>query len=112
MSPIYRACSFEWLGQWGLVNSTIAGKHRDWTAGSLVQIFRLRDCSSIVPVPVPPTRWWAAETAVYLTSKHPDYAVLAAHIAISNFHKETKKNFSQVIKDLYEYGDVFYHLNR
>ena len=28
MSPIYRACSFEQLGQWGLVNGTIAGKHR------------------------------------------------------------------------------------
>ncbi|TFK17073.1 hypothetical protein FA15DRAFT_676325 [Coprinopsis marcescibilis] len=45
----------------------------------------------------------AAETAAYLTTKHPDYAVLAARIAISNLHKETKKNFSQVVKDLYEY---------
>ncbi|KAG6889565.1 ribonucleoside reductase large subunit Cdc22 [Termitomyces sp. T32_za158] len=45
----------------------------------------------------------ASETAAYLTTKHPDYAVLAARIAISNLHKETKKNFSQVIKDLYEY---------
>ncbi|KAJ3502396.1 hypothetical protein NLJ89_g8905 [Agrocybe chaxingu] len=45
----------------------------------------------------------AAETAAYLTTKHPDYAVLAARIAISNLHKETKKNFSQVMKDLYEY---------
>lgn len=46
----------------------------------------------------------AAETAAYLTTKHPDYAVLAARIAISNLHKETKKNFSAVIKDLYEYS--------
>ncbi|KAI9573683.1 ribonucleotide reductase [Boletus coccyginus] len=45
----------------------------------------------------------AAETAAYLTTKHPDYAILAARIAISNLHKETKKNFSAVIKDLYEY---------
>ncbi|KNZ73193.1 Ribonucleoside-diphosphate reductase large chain [Termitomyces sp. J132] len=45
----------------------------------------------------------ASETAAYLTTKHPDYAVLAARIAISNLHKETKKNFSQVIKDLYHY---------
>ncbi|KAF5382444.1 hypothetical protein D9615_002715 [Tricholomella constricta] len=45
----------------------------------------------------------ASETAAYLTTKHPDYAVLAARIAISNLHKETKKNFSQVVKDLYEY---------
>jgi len=46
----------------------------------------------------------AAETAAYLTTKHPDYAILAARIAISNLHKETKKHFSQVIEDLYSYG--------
>ncbi|KAJ7069494.1 ribonucleotide reductase alpha subunit [Mycena amicta] len=45
----------------------------------------------------------AAETAAYLTTKHPDYAILAARIAISNLHKETKKSFSQVISDLYIY---------
>ncbi|KAJ7486193.1 ribonucleotide reductase alpha subunit [Mycena galericulata] len=45
----------------------------------------------------------AAETAAYLTTKHPDYAILAARIAISNLHKETKKSFSQVITDLYTY---------
>ncbi|KAF8214950.1 ribonucleotide reductase [Mycena galopus ATCC 62051] len=45
----------------------------------------------------------AAETAAYLTTKHPDYAILAARIAVSNLHKETKKNFSQVISDLYEF---------
>jgi ribonucleoside-diphosphate reductase subunit M1 len=38
-----------------------------------------------------------------MTIKHPDYAILAARIAVSNLHKETKKVFSQVIKDLYEY---------
>lgn len=46
----------------------------------------------------------AAETAAYMTTKHPDYAILAARIAVSNLHKETKKSFSAVIKDLYEYG--------
>lgn len=45
----------------------------------------------------------ASETAAYLTTKHPDYAILAARIAISNLHKETKKNFSAVIEDLYKY---------
>ncbi|KAJ7701471.1 ribonucleotide reductase R1 subunit [Mycena rosella] len=48
----------------------------------------------------------AAETAAYLTTKHPDYAILAARIAISNLHKETKKSFSQVISDLYNYDAV------
>jgi ribonucleoside-diphosphate reductase subunit M1 len=50
----------------------------------------------------------AAETAAYLTTKHPDYAILAARIAVSNLHKETKKNFSHVIKDLYNYGLCFF----
>ena len=45
----------------------------------------------------------ASETAAYLTTKHPDYAILAARIAISNLHKETKKSFSQVVQDLYNY---------
>lgn len=36
----------------------------------------------------------AAETAATMTTKHPDFAILAARIAISNLHKETKKTFS------------------
>jgi ribonucleoside-diphosphate reductase alpha chain len=47
----------------------------------------------------------AAETAAYLTTKHPDYAILAARIAVSNLHKNTKKSFSAVIEDLYRYVD-------
>lgn len=43
----------------------------------------------------------AAETAASMTTKHPDYAILAARIAISNLHKETKKNFVEVMDDLY-----------
>ncbi|XP_072938619.1 ribonucleoside-diphosphate reductase large subunit [Epargyreus clarus] len=43
----------------------------------------------------------AAETAAMMTTDHPDYAVLAARLAISNLHKETKKHFSDVITDLY-----------
>ena len=36
----------------------------------------------------------AAETAATMTSQHPDYAILAARIAISNLHKETKSLFT------------------
>merc|ERR1719150_2779894 len=43
----------------------------------------------------------AAEIAATLTTKHPDYAILAARIVISNLHKETKKVFSEVITDLF-----------
>lgn len=43
----------------------------------------------------------AAETAATMTTKHPDYALLAARIAVSNLHKETKKSFSEVMDDLY-----------
>ncbi|KAF4551835.1 Ribonucleoside-diphosphate reductase large chain [Elsinoe fawcettii] len=45
----------------------------------------------------------AAETAAYMTTTHPDYAILAARIAVSNLHKQTKKQFSAVISDLYHY---------
>ncbi|CCH55832.1 ribonucleoside-diphosphate reductase, alpha subunit [Fibrisoma limi BUZ 3] len=47
----------------------------------------------------------AAETAASMTTKHPDYAILAARIAISNLHKETNKSFSSTIKRLYTYED-------
>lgn len=45
----------------------------------------------------------AAETAAQMAVNHPDYAILAARIAISNLHKETKKVFSDVMSDLYHY---------
>ncbi|KAJ2039591.1 ribonucleotide-diphosphate reductase subunit rnr1 [Coemansia sp. RSA 922] len=45
----------------------------------------------------------AAETAAYMTVQHPDYAQLAARIAISNLQKETHDKFSDIIKDLHEY---------
>ncbi len=47
----------------------------------------------------------AAETAATLTVTHPDYAVLAARIAISNLHKVTSKSFSNTMKRLYTYVD-------
>lgn len=47
----------------------------------------------------------AAEVAAAKTIDHPDYALLASRIAVSNLHKETKKVFSEVIHDLYTYID-------
>ena len=47
----------------------------------------------------------AAETAATMTTKHPDYAKLAARIAISNLHKVTSKSFSNTMKRLYTYVD-------
>jgi ribonucleoside-diphosphate reductase alpha chain len=47
----------------------------------------------------------AAETAASLTTKHPDYALLASRIAISNLHKNTIKSFSETMKLLYNYID-------
>ncbi|MEO5594966.1 MAG: ribonucleoside-diphosphate reductase subunit alpha [Chitinophagaceae bacterium] len=43
----------------------------------------------------------AAETAASLTVKHPDYALLASRIAVSNLHKNTIKSFSHTMKLLY-----------
>ncbi|QCY53963.1 ribonucleotide reductase large subunit [Buffalopox virus] len=45
----------------------------------------------------------AAEIAATCTTQHPDYAILAARIAVSNLHKETKKLFSEVMEDLFNY---------
>src|SRR6195952_383414 len=47
----------------------------------------------------------AAETAASLTTKHPDYALLASRIAVSNLHKNTVKSFSATMKALYFYVD-------
>ena len=45
----------------------------------------------------------AAETAATMTTTHPDYALLAARISVSNLHKNTKKSFVDTMTDLYNY---------
>jgi len=45
----------------------------------------------------------AAETAASMTVSHPDYAQLAARIAISNLHKNTNKSFSETMSEMYHY---------
>jgi ribonucleoside-diphosphate reductase alpha subunit len=47
----------------------------------------------------------AAEIAASMTTKHPDFAKLAARIAVSNLHKVTSKSFSNTMKRLYTYVD-------
>jgi ribonucleoside-diphosphate reductase alpha chain len=47
----------------------------------------------------------AAEEAATLSVIHPDYAILASRIAVSNLHKNTEKSFSKVISALYDYLD-------
>jgi ribonucleoside-diphosphate reductase alpha chain len=47
----------------------------------------------------------AAETAASLTVKHPDFALLASRIAVSNLHKNTIKSFSKTMHLLYECVD-------
>jgi len=48
----------------------------------------------------------AAETAASLTTKHPDYALLASRIAVSNLHKNTIKSFSETMCKLHGYVDA------
>src|SRR4051812_5085913 len=48
----------------------------------------------------------AAETAAALTTKHPDYALLANRIAVSNLHKNTVKSFSGTMRKLHQYKDA------
>ena len=47
----------------------------------------------------------AAETSASLATKHPDYAILASRIAVSNLHKNTIKSFSETMKKMYLYVD-------
>src|SRR3978361_430663 len=47
----------------------------------------------------------AAETAASLQTKHPDYALLASRIAVSNLHKNTIKSFSETMRLLHVYID-------
>ena len=47
----------------------------------------------------------AAEVAATNTITHPDYALLASRIAVSNLHKNTKKSFSETVNDLHNYID-------
>ena len=47
----------------------------------------------------------AAETAATMATQHPDYALLAARVAISNLHKNTNKSFSRTMSALYKYID-------
>src|SRR5450432_2463617 len=46
----------------------------------------------------------AAETAASLTTKHPDYAILASRIAVINLHKNTIKSFSATMHKLHAYA--------
>ena len=47
----------------------------------------------------------AAETAATMAATHPDYAILAARIAVSNLHKNTDKSFSRTMESIYDYID-------
>src|SRR5690606_1906019 len=48
----------------------------------------------------------AAEIAATMTTRHPDFAKLAARIAVSNLHKVTSKSFSNTMKRLYQHVDT------
>ncbi len=45
----------------------------------------------------------AAEIAATMTTRHPDFAKLAARISISNLHKVTEGSFSNTMKRLYTF---------
>jgi ribonucleoside-diphosphate reductase alpha subunit len=45
----------------------------------------------------------AAETAMYMSIKHPDYALLAGRLKVTSLHKTTKSEFSEVVDGLYNY---------
>ena len=47
----------------------------------------------------------AAEVAATMTVQHPDFALLASRISVSNLHKNTEKSFSETMEMLYNYVD-------
>eukprot|EP01035_Chromulina_nebulosa_P018017 gene18017-23656_t len=44
----------------------------------------------------------AAQTAASLSTRHPEYSILAARISVSNLHKQTSKVFSDVVEILHK----------
>jgi ribonucleoside-diphosphate reductase alpha subunit len=73
----------KWISPFDVAQKVIAGVTPDIKTSTLDQL--------------------AMETAASLTTKHPDYSVLAARLAITALHKETKKSFSETVQDLYNY---------
>lgn len=47
----------------------------------------------------------SAEESYYLSSRNPEYGVLASHIAINNHQKQCPKTFRECIEQLYNYRD-------
>ena len=45
----------------------------------------------------------SAQTAAYLSSRHPDFSILAGRIAVSNLHRNTESSFSKNVKAMYRY---------
>ncbi|KAK3243687.1 ribonucleotide-diphosphate reductase subunit rnr1 [Cymbomonas tetramitiformis] len=45
----------------------------------------------------------AAETAAAMVSQHPDYALLASRVSVSNLHKNTEKCFSKNIERMFNH---------
>ena len=48
----------------------------------------------------------SAEQCAFMATTHPDYAVLASAIIVSNHHKSTKSSFSKVIKEMAGHKDI------
>lgn len=85
----------------------------EWKTLSIVIEYKIRDSQVLVAQKVTAGVYkgvttteldeLAAETAASLTATHPDYALLAARIAVSNLHKNTRKSFSETVKIMYEH---------
>ena len=48
----------------------------------------------------------AAEQCASLSTIHPDYGALASRIVVSNHHKNTQPNFSDIVNTLYGFTDI------
>ena len=48
----------------------------------------------------------SAQTSAYLSTKHPDFSILAGRLAVSNLHRNTESSFSKNIKAMYRYHNA------
>lgn len=78
-----------------------AGLKINWTQLAMKVIDQLYDKISTTKIDE-----LTADQCAAMSSQHYDYGTLAAHIVISNHHKNTNHDFREVVRQLYNFEDI------
>lgn len=78
-----------------------AGLKINWTQLAMKVIDQLYDKISTTKIDE-----LTADQCAAMSSQHYDYGTLAAHIVISNHHKNTSHDFREVVRQLYNFKDI------